>query len=391
MRLLTSSGPTLAEHEGVHGPLPSVPRVQLLDAIEAAGLLGRGGAGFPTARKMRTVGAGRDPVVLGNACEGEPASGKDALLLSRHPHLVLDGLDVAATAVGARDRHLAVHAGSEALPVLRAALRERGTKVSVHEVPARYTASEETALISFVNTGTAKPLFTPPRPFEQGIGRRPTLVNNAETLAHLALIARHGPAWFRSLGDPEEPGTQLLTVDGTVVEVPSGQHLKAVVDLRDKQAVLVGGYFGTWLSIGQAREMTLTHRDMRAAGGALGAGIVLSLPAGSCGLVETARVAAYLANENAGQCGPCFNGLPAIAGAVRDLAIGPWDDRTMAALDRWLGVVPGRGACRHPDGAVRFVLSALAVFADDVVAHRAGRPCAGAHVAPVLPVPRREV
>jgi NADH:ubiquinone oxidoreductase subunit F (NADH-binding) len=100
-------------------------------------------------------------------------------------------------------------------------------------------------------------------------------------------------------------------------------------------------------------------------------------------------VAAYLANENAGQCGPCLNGLPAIAGAMRSLAVGPWDDATMTALDRWLGVVPGRGACRHPDGAVRFVLSALSVFADDVAAHRAGRPCAGASTPAVLPLPKR--
>ena len=389
MRLLTDSGPTLSEHQAVHGPLTLPPRGQILDAVEQAGLLGRGGAGFPAARKMRTVGAGKDPVVLGNACEGEPASAKDGTLLLRHPHLVLDGLDVAAAAIGSREQHLAVHAGSSVLPVLRAALAERRSRVRLHEVPSRYTASEETALVSYVNSGSAKPLFTPPRPFESGIDRRPTLVNNAETLAHLALIARHGPAWFRSVGDAEEPGTQLLTVDGTVVEVPTGQLLRDVVSLRGVQAVLVGGYFGTWLSAAQAREVRLTHRDLRAAGGALGAGIVVTLPTGSCGVVETARVAAYLANENAGQCGPCFNGLPAIATAVRALAIGPWDDATMTSLDRWLGVVPGRGACRHPDGAVRFVLSALAVFAEDVEAHRAGRPCPGAAAPPVLPVPRR--
>ncbi len=389
MRLLTDSGPTLGEHEAGYGPLSLPPRAQLLDAVEASGLLGRGGAGFPTARKMRTVAAGRNPVVLGNACEGEPASSKDLTLLTRHPHLVLDGLSAAAAAVGAREQHLAVHAGSPSLPVLRAALAERREPVVLHELPHAYTASEESALVSFVNTGTAKPLFTPPRPFEQGIGKRPTLVNNAETLAHLALIARRGPQWFREVGDREEPGTQLLTVNGTVVEVPSGSALRDVADLEGVQAVLVGGYFGAWLSVAQAREVSLTHRDLRAAGGALGAGIVLTLPTGSCGVVETARVAAYLANENAGQCGPCFNGLPAIANAVRALAIGPWDDTTMTALDRWLGVVPGRGACRHPDGAVRFVLSGLAVFAEDVAAHRAGRPCAGAQAPPVLPVPRR--
>lgn len=399
MRLLTDAGPTLEEHLGAHGPLPLPGRQVLLDAVDRSGLLGRGGAGFPTGRKMRTVAAGTRPVVLANGCEGEPASGKDALLLSRYPHLVLDGVQVAARAVGAREAHLAVHRGSGCLPGLRTALAERKDAVPLrlHEVPARYVASEESALVNLVNTGVAKPVLTPPRPFEQGIGRRPTLVQNVETLAHLALIARHGPEWFRAMGDAEEPGTQLLTVSGpgvrTVVEVETGASVPDLlrsVGLAEPAAVVVGGYFGTWVPMSLARELHLTHRDVRAAGGALGAGIVIALPATSCGIVETARVATYLAEQNAGQCGPCFNGLPAIAGAVRQLATGPWDDRSMADLDRWLGVVAGRGACRHPDGAVRFVLSALSVFADDVAVHRAGHPCAATSASAVLPVPRSE-
>jgi NADH:ubiquinone oxidoreductase subunit F (NADH-binding) len=262
-------------------------------------------------------------------------------------------------------------------------------RITIQEVPQRYVASEESALVNLVNTGSAKPTFVPPRPFEQGIGKRPTLINNVETLAHLALIARHGGSWFRSVGDAEEPGTQLVTVGGNVVEVPTGTTVRALLgQLSGFQAVLIGGYFGTWVSMELAGDLTLTHRDLRAAGGALGAGIVIGLPVGACGLFETARVAGYLATENAGQCGPCLNGLPAIAGAVKALALGPWDERTMADLDRWLGVVPGRGACRHPDGAVRFVLSALSTFAADVAEHRAGRPCLGVQQAPLLPIPR---
>jgi NADH:ubiquinone oxidoreductase subunit F (NADH-binding) len=381
MRLLTGAAPSLASHLATHGELSLRPG--LLDEVDRSGLLGRGGAGFPMGRKLRTVAAGDRPVVLGNGCEGEPASMKDALLLTQFPHLVLDGLQAATFAVGATEAHLALHAGSPALPLVRKALSERRVAVTVHEVPARYTSSEETALINLVNTGRATPTFTPPRPFEQGIGKRPTLVQNVETLAHLALIARHGGDWFRSVGDPAEPGTQLFTVNGTVVEVPTGPSLASLLDLSAVQAVLLGGYFGTWVP---ARDVPLTHRDLRAAGGALGAGVVLGLPRGSCGLLETARVAAYLASQNAGQCGPCLNGLPAIAGALRALALGPWDPRQGADLDRWLGIVPGRGACRHPDGAVRFVLSALSVFAADAAEHRAGRPCAGIQRPPVLPV-----
>lgn len=388
MRLLAGNGPSLAEHVATHGELRLAGRQPLLDEADRSGLLGRGGAGFPLARKLRTVAAGSRPVVLGNGCEGEPASAKDTVLLTRHPHLVLDGLQAAAHAVGAQQAHLALHAGSPALPLVRKALGERSdpVRVVVHETPVRYVASEESALVNHVDTGSALPRFTPPRPFEQGIGKRPTLVSNVETLAHLALVARHGGEWFRSVGDPEEPGTMLVTVGGQVVEVPTGTRLADLLALDGLRAVLVGGYFGTWVSAAQAHDLVLTHRDLQAAGGALGAGIVVGLPQDRCGLAETARVASYLAEQSAGQCGPCLNGLPAIAGALRALAHGPWDDRTTGHLDRWLAVVPGRGACRHPDGAVRLVRSALAVFAEDVAEHRAGRPCAGVTRGPVLPV-----
>lgn len=400
MRLLSRTGPSLADHLAEHGPLRLGSPRTVLDAVTDSGLLGRGGAGFPTGRKMRTVAAGPDAMLLGNACDGEPASSKDAILLSHHPHLVLDGLQAAAHAIEASEIHLAIHSGSGLRAAVERALSERALsewalRVVVHEVPPRYVASEESALINFINTGSAKPTFVPPRPFEQGIGRRPTLVNNAETLAHTALIARHGAAWFRERGDRDEPGTQLLTVLGPgtrqVMEVETGTAVSDVladVGLVDLRAVLVGGYFGTWLTMEQVQDLSLTHRDMRAVGGALGAGIIVGLPSACCGVLETARVARYLADQNAGQCGPCFNGLPAIAHGLEQLAYGRGTHRDVADLDRWLGVVPGRGACRHPDGAARFVSSALSTFARDVAAHRSGRPCQGIVSQPFLPLPR---
>src|SRR5581483_5143268 len=173
-------------HLATWGPLPpasALPAAAVIDAVETSGLLGRGGAGFPSGRKMRTVAAGasRRPVVVANGAEGEPASGKDVLLLSRAPHLVLDGVQLAARAVGADEAHLALHRGSPAAGVVRAALVRRGAsdavRVQLHEIPSRYVASEETALVHYLNGGEARPTFTPPRPFEQGVGRRPTLVN----------------------------------------------------------------------------------------------------------------------------------------------------------------------------------------------------------------------
>jgi NADH:ubiquinone oxidoreductase subunit F (NADH-binding) len=382
------------------GPLPTASGSELLASVQASGLLGRGGAGFPTARKILTVAAGRGrAVVVANGAEGEPASAKDRLLLTRAPHLVLDGIQLAARIVRADEVYLVVHGNGGTVERLYAMLHQRHDAVPVHlrEPPAAYVASEETALVHWLNRGEAKPTFTPPRPFERGVGGRPTLVNNVETLAHLATIARRGGDWFRAVGDADEPGTLLVTVSGRdvdrrVAEVPTGIRIgdllnRARVDIAGAQAVLVGGYFGTWLASDLAAQLPLSHHALRAAGGALGAGVLVALPRDVCGVMETAHVADYLAAHSAGQCGPCLNGLPSIAGALAALAGGRWDDRWWTSLERWMAVVPGRGACRHPDGAVRFVASALSVFAADVAEHRAGRPCAHAAAPPLLPVP----
>lgn len=397
---------TWAEHLRRYGALQPGPVRRggdpaLVELVEQSGLLGHGGAGFPSGRKMRTVAsAGKPTVVVANGMEGEPAAGKDALLLRVAPHLVLDGVELAARAVGADRAHLVVHRGSPAAAGLRTAAATRpappGLRVTVDELPHHYVSSEESALVHWLNGGEGKPLFVPPRPFEAGVGGRPTLVNNVETLAHLALLARHGAAWFRTEGDQDEPGTMLLTVSGAVrrpgvVEVPTGTLLADAVALaggpaEPLQAVAVGGYFGTWLPAGVVPTLPLTHAGLRSVGGALGAGIVIALGQSACGLAETARVMAYLAGQSAGQCGPCVKGLPAIADTLHDLARGRWHPEQRRDLDRWMSVVPGRGACRHPDGAVRFATSALRVFAADVEHHEAHGPCRASSHPPTLPV-----
>lgn len=390
----------LSTHTRQWGPLPVSSGRELLNALDGSGLLGRGGAAFPTARKMRAVlaGGGRS-VVVANGAEGEPASAKDLLLLRNAPHLVLDGIQLAARAVGADQAHLVVHHRADVAAQLRASIRERGDRVpvQVHELPSAYVASEATAVVRWLDAGVAKPTFTPPRSSDSGVGGRPTLVNNVETLAHVAVIARRGAEWFRAVGDPEQPGTLLVTlsaagVDRRVVEVETGAFVGDVladagVPLHGVAALLVGGYAGSWFSPERGTGLRLSTAALRAAGGALGAGILVALPREHCGVLETARIAGYLAAHSAGQCGPCRNGLPSIAEALRRLAVGPWDDRAWPALHRWLSVVPARGACGLPDGAVALVRSMLTAFAADVAAHRGGRPCAAVASRPFLPLP----
>lgn len=376
----------------------------LIEQVQAAGLTGRGGAAFPVATKLAAVaGAEGSTVVVANGAEGEPASSKDAALLWYSPHLVLDGLQLAAEAVGAGMAYLYVHAGSDAsggpdLPWhLRTALAQRAAaatdRVSVElvEAPPRFLAGEETALVSRINGGAARPADKEHRVFQRGVGGQPTLVQNVETLAHLALIARHGAAWFRSVGTRDEPGSMLCTVrdaDGQVqvVETALGTPLSWLMELTDDvQAVLSGGYHGGWLSVSDARRLALSNADLRPAGAIAGAGVLAALPTSHCGLAETANVARSLALESAGQCGPCFNGLPAIAAALAELAKPRPAEASLANLQRWAGLLNGRGACHHPDGTVRFVGTALRVFAAEIAEHAAGR-CTATQRAPFLPV-----
>ena len=371
---------------------------KLIPVLRAAGLTGRGGAAFPVHRKLQAVAEAKThPVVIGNGAEGEPASDKDKSLLWISPHLVLDGLQLAAEAVGSQAVALYVHRNARLQERLRAAVAERATAridlapVEIIDAPPRFLAGEESALASRISGEPAMPRFKPPRVFERGVVGRPTLVHNVETLAHMALIARYGPAWFRSAGTPDEPGSMLCTLhqaDGRrdVVETALGTPLRELLRLGGTQAVLSGGYHGAWLASADAARMTLSNSDLKAAGAFVGAGVLVALPADRCGIAETARVARYLALESAGQCGPCFNGLPRIAAALDEVASPRPDPRAVTDMIRWAGLVEGRGACHHPDGTTRFVRSALHVFRDEIRNHSAGR-CVDPARDPFLPLP----
>ena len=379
---------SLAAHTRVHGPLPQVAAHQLIEEVERSGLRGRGGADFPTARKLRAV-AGRRRVgpVIVNGSETEPASAKDRLLLSRLPHLVLDGAVLAAAAVGSR--RVIVKVGENAVDAVAAlaaaiAARERDpVSVEVVTGPEGYVAGEESAVVHYLNGGPELPTFVPPRPFERGYRGRPTLIQNPETLAQLALVARFGSRWYRELGTVADPGSALVTITGAV-RAPGVYELAfgtAMSDLLDAaggpseplQALLVGGYFGTWMEASEAASLRLAREDLRSVGCTLGSGVLIALGESSCGLHESARVIAYLAGQSAGQCGPCVYGLRAIADGVGALADGVAHASERDRVLRWASEVRGRGACHHPDGAVRFVESALAVFDEDIDAHREGR------------------
>jgi NADH:ubiquinone oxidoreductase subunit F (NADH-binding) len=370
-------------------------RQRLIDEVDRANLTGRGGAAFPAARKLRALAAApRPPVVIANGVEGEPASAKDKVLLASAPHLVLDGAVCAAELTGAEEVVIVAH--RDACETVRRAAEERRAgydpvPVRVRMAAAGFTAGEASAVLHWVEDGVPAPTGRPPR--GGGLGRRPALVQNVETLAHLALIMRHGAAWFRSAGTAAEPGSTLVTLLGAVrrpgvYETEPGMPVRDVLDLAGGAreplgALLIGGYFGTWAAAADALPLPLSAAGLSGIGASPGAGVVAALPASACGLAETARVARYLADSSAGQCGPCVFGLAAIARELARAADGGAFDR--ARVRRWLGDVTGRGACRHPDGTAGMVASALRVFRAEIALHERGW-CAAAGAAGVLPV-----
>ena len=381
-RLLAAGDATLAAHVSRFGALPARRDVESVIAeLERSGLAGRGGAAFPTWRKLASAAeSGRAGVVVANGSEGEPLSAKDATLLHHAPHLVIDGLLLVAQSLGAAEARL-VTTAAQLAPVQRA-ISERGDAggIRLQQTEDRFVSGEASAVVNAIERGRAIPRDHVVRLTISGIARKPTLVLNVETLAHIALILRFGASWFRTAGSDDDPGTRLLTVAGpdgkVVVEAAGGTTLRTAlraggVDPDTVRALLVGGFHGAWVP-GDALDTPLSAAGLAPFGASPGAGILMVLSRGECGLARTAEIADYLAGQSAGQCGPCANGLPEIAEVMERVARRDRDGSLTRRLQELTGLVTGRGACHHPDGTARMVMSALDAFDHDVRAHALG-------------------
>jgi NADH:ubiquinone oxidoreductase subunit F (NADH-binding)/ferredoxin len=392
----------LDAHRDVFGPLPRLSVADIISMAESVDLRGQGGAAFPFAHKLTAVLAAAEAkdcptIVVVNATEGEPGSVKDKMLMIRSPYLILSGAALAAEAIGAEEIIIGVAGDELANRSMEAAIAaEPGLRklARVVQLPDRFISGESGALIRGINGKRPVPPGHKVLASDSGVDDLPTLLSNATTFAQLAVLALLGPERFAAVGTLEEPGTVLLSVGGSagqpaVVEVPTGIPLAAVLDICLAPAgdgVLVGGYHGMWLSGETAYTVPVSRAGLAAVGGTLGAGVVLPLGDGTCPLGEVSRIASYLAGESAGQCGPCKLGLPSIARALAALIDGSGGIEALDVARRSAAAVTGRGACAHPDGVTRFVLSALDVFTEDLAAHvfhsSCGRPVRG-----VLPLP----
>jgi len=375
----------LAAHRQRWSQPKAISADDLVTLTERVDLRGRGGAAFPFSRKLSTTqSSGRKRAVVLNASEGEPGSAKDSALLLTVPHLALDGAVMVARSLGVDVVHVVVPGERAALrPAIDAAIAERaddGIGFSVYETSGGFVGGQARAALELISGRENLPVTAWTPEAMNGLRGRPTLLSNAETYAQVAVLASIGPAQYARAGTPEEAGTTLLTVAGdgpgaVVVEVPLGIRLAEVLDHcghDPNSTVLMGGYHGAWLPPDEVAARRVSRADLAAAGASLGAGVVLPVEPNACPVELTAAIVAYLAGQSARRCGPCRNGLPALADACAALAAGDGGRATVTRIEELCGLVKGRGACAHPDGTVRLVRSLLSAFGDEVAAHGRG-------------------
>lgn len=362
---------------------------EFLTLLERSELTGHGGAHFPAWKKLRS--AMQSPAggtVVANAAEGEPGSAKDAALWQFRPHIVIDGLIIAARLIAAKRLVIWIHNNEHASHrSIVEAIKERAAagspvEIEILTMPPRFTSGENSSVIAGVRGEHIAPKYRLDKARPWGVGNPAVLSHNSETLARLAMIRQYGM---------EAARYHLITEIGmdrrTVVETSSSQTYSQVFPkVVGNPPTLFGGYGATWLPWDSIKHLQCDPATLRATGLSFGAGIIGMLPESSCPIVETARVLTWMAEQSARQCGPCFLGLADVAQRWNTFASKSISADEYHTMLMRIELIPGRGGCAHPDGTIRLARSAITLFSNEVENHLEGK-CGYEHSHDFLPIP----
>jgi NADH-quinone oxidoreductase subunit F len=374
---------------------------ELIALVEASGLRGRGGAGFPLARKLaatRSAAAGGSAYVVANAYDADPGSPLSRTILLKKPELVIEGLAIAAAAVGATSGYLylrpdaesAKRAAERALAAARPGLGDLQVEIALG--PGGFMGGEESALLAVLESRRAMARQRPPYPAHQGLLMRPTLVSSAETLAALPLIVRDGAEAFRRVGTAASPGTKLVTVTGAVgspgvYEVAFGETLGEIVERaggaagKPLKGLHVGGPTGGILNATRT-GVALDYESLKAAGTHLGSAQIRVIGADVCVVNEAAKLFAYLAKETCGICVPCRVGTKRVEGILE----GIYSDLGRQEDLPWLGQLADHleqfSLCGFGITSASIVRTTMSEFAADYRTHIDDRMCPAGTCAP---------
>ncbi|MDQ4005902.1 MAG: SLBB domain-containing protein [Actinomycetota bacterium] len=374
------------------------PPEEVIEEIRRSGLRGRGGAGFPTGIKWRTVREDPSPItfMVCNGAEGEPGTFKDRWLLRTNPYQVLEGLAIAAHAVGAQKAFIGVKAGFEReIGRLRAAMEEMAAgnmlgaiPVELVEGPDEYLFGEEKALLEVIEGNPPLPRTVPP--FMEGVFREPgspnpTAVNNVETLANVPHIIRNGAEWFRSVGTERSPGTMLFTLSGDVAhpglyELPLGYSLRDLAysvgggpPEGQELKTIVPGASNTIL-LPEQLDTPLDFDAMREVGSGLGSGGFIVYDDSACIVRITLAFSRFLYVESCAQCPACKHGTGQITHLLERIERGEGSDVDVETILARCLTVTDAQRCALPTGETLLVQSAIQTFGQEFVDHF-GRGC----------------
>jgi len=385
---------TFQEYRAAGGYQPTTKNI--LEEVTDSGLRGRGGAGFPVGRKWAIAATtpADSRYVVCNAGEDEPGSFKDRVLLEHRPHLVLEGMILAARAISAPHAYLYLNETyddcfsrmTSAIDEARSAGYLDGLTVTIKQAPTVYVAGEDSATLEVLEGREAKPRQKPPYPAVSGLFGKPTVVNNVETLANIPPIVRNGSAWFRNFGTVESPGTMIFCLGDEMnhpgaYELPMGTPLRQVFENAGGgltgdaklKAILPGGPSCAFLTADQL-DVALDPESLKHVGSTLGCGVMRFYPEGACMVEETLRIAQFFAKECCGQCPACRMETNMLSTMLERIQQGKGDAALLPQFQKILDFNRGKGYCAliHMPGPP--ITSALRLFADEFSHHmRTGR------------------
>lgn len=385
--------------------LTELTPAQVIERIGRSGLRGRGGAGYPTGLKWGTVAKARgaQKYVICNADEGDPGAFMDRSVLESDPHRVLEGMAIAAYAIGASEGYIYIRAEYPlAIKRLQAAIRQAeraqllgrsilGTSFSFH-IHLRlgagaYVCGEETALIASIEGRRGQPRPRPPYPAESGLWRSPTLINNVETFANIAPILARGPEWFSSIGTERSKGTKVFALAGKIVntgliEVPMGTPLRFIIDeigegIPDGQrckAVQTGGPSGGCIP-SEYLDTPVDYESLGALGSIMGSGGMIVMDEHSC-MVDVARYfMEFSMSESCGKCVPCRVGTAEMYELLSRIEQGRASLADLELLRELCETVKYTSLCGLGQAAPNPVLSTLRYFQSEYLAHITDHVC----------------
>ncbi len=395
-----AAGGYLALYQALRGMTPK----EVIDEIGKSGLRGRGGAGYPTGLKWTTVSkaAGGNKYVICNADEGDPGAFMDRSVLESDPHRVLEGMAMAAYAVGAEHGFIYVRAEyplavkrlktaisqAERIGVLGKNVFNTRFRFDIHIRlgAGAFVCGEETALIASIEGRPGRPRPRPPYPAESGLKGRPTLINNVETFANIAPIIRNGGSWFAAIGTENSKGTKVFALAGRVkntglIEVPMGTSLKDIV--FDIGGGIPGGHFKAVQTGGPSGgcipeeflDMPVDYESLAKVGSIMGSGGMIVMDQSSC-MVDVARFfMEFCMSESCGKCVPCRVGTAQLHNLLSKITSGQAVSDDLARIEDLCDLVKNTSLCGLGQTASNPVLSTLRYFRDEYLAHIDGKEC----------------